>query len=144
MNFVRRFLPGIFLLLLASRVSADIQAPQQVLEAFLDAYNAHDVDRVVELMDPSVRTMAVDGDSLSVWSTGIGELEQMLREGFAAVPTTRSEIVESQVLGNYVAVTEKALWDVNGRTRSQCAMSVYKILDGRVHAIWYYPEQACE
>ena len=24
----------------------------------------------------------VDGDSLSVWSTGIGELEQMLREGY--------------------------------------------------------------
>ncbi len=112
-----------------------------VLSGFFDAFNAHDVDAMIEWVSDDIRIiyMTETGDSSEV--NVADSLAQSMRDHFAALPSAQSEILSFMVDGDHVAVRERASWtDGNGEPRHQSALSVYQIRNGVISVVWYFPE----
>lgn len=115
--------------------------PVQVVERYMAAYNDHDVDAMLELVHPDVQWLSIDGDRIQVETDGAEALAEALRGYFEAVPSTRSSIESMMVSGKRVSVRERAHWESSGQPRSQAALSVYEIVDGRIVRVWYFPAE---
>jgi hypothetical protein len=110
-----------------------------VVEEYFAAYNAHDIEGIVELVDSSFVWLSVVGDSVRAEVRGREELARGLSDYFARFPDARSEVEAIVELGPWLSVRERAHWKSNGEARSQAALAVYEIRHGRVRRVWYYP-----
>lgn len=131
-----KFVVALLAFVLAS--SACAQSPDEVVERYMAAYNDHDVDAMLELVDPDIQWLNIDGDRISVETEGAEALAEAMRGYFEAVPSTRSSIESMMVSGNRVSVRERAHWTSSGQSRSRAALSVYEIADGRIARVWYF------
>jgi hypothetical protein len=125
----------------SGRADASHAAAQAVVECYIAAYNRHDVDAMVELVHPEVEWLSVTGATISVEAHGAAALHAALRRYFASLPSARAAIEAMMPAGAYVSVYERAHWEVRGEGRSQTALAVYEVADGRIRRVWYYPVQ---
>lgn len=138
MMFQRIFLAS---LLALAAAGARAQSPAEVVERYLDAYNDHDVDAMLEFVHPDIQWLSIDGDRVRIETDGTEALAQAMRGYFEAVPSTRSSIETMMVSGNRVSVRERAHWKSSGQARSQTALSVYELVEGRIRRVWYFPAE---
>lgn len=117
------------------------QPPREVVERYLAAYNDHDVAAMLALAHPDIQWLSIDGDRVRVETEGAEALGKALRDYFEAVPSARSTIDSKMVSGNRVSVRERAHWESEAGPKSQAALSVYEIDDGRVRRVWYFPAE---
>lgn len=128
-------------LMILSASCALATPPGEVVERYMAAYNAHDVEGMLELVDPDVQWLGIDGVELRVDADGAEALAAAMRDYFEAVPTTRSKIESMMVAGSRVSVHERAIWESGGEERSQAALAVYEIAAGRITRVWYFPAE---
>lgn len=133
--------PALAVLLMLVLTTARATPPGEVVEHYIAAYNAHDVEGMLELVDPDVQWLGIDGDELRVDADGAEALAAAMRDYFEAVPTTRSKVESMMVAGSRVSVHERAIWESGGEERSQAALSVYEIAGGRIARVWYFPAE---
>ncbi len=119
-------------------------SPTHVVQSFVEAYNAHDVDKMLAHVTDDIRWMSVDGEQIGIEASGKTALGNAMKEYFTGLPSARSEIRHSHALGDFVSVIEKALWSSNGVTKSQCAVAVYQLRDGYIANVWYHSAQPCD
>jgi len=113
--------------------------PTAVLRAYIAAYNAHDIDAVVALLDPDFVWLSVVGDSVQIEARGPAAVREQLVSYFRSLPSARSEIEDVSALGPWVSVKERAHWTNARGPRSQASLSVYEVRGGRLRRVWYYP-----
>ncbi len=127
---------------LALPLAAVAQAPEpdsrQVVERFLEAFNSHDVEAMLALAHPDVQWLTVDGDKISVDTAGQAALRDSMKSYFASLPTVRSTFESTMVAGPYVTVVERARWQGKSGERTQAALAVYQVQEGKVRRVWYY------
>lgn len=130
----------LMLALLPCAVHADEPvAPMVVVQSFVRAYNAHDLDELVNLLAEDVSWLAVKDDNVVAEARNRAELLNRLAVYFKAHPNARSVMEQSFVSGPFVSVRERAFWKEDGKTRSATSVAVYETADGRVVRAWYYP-----
>ena len=114
-------------------------AAERVVRDFVDAYNRHDVSAMLALTDTAVTWLSIIGDSVRVETRGAAALRRSMEGYFRSVPTARSTIEALRVVGPWVTVEERAHWTAAAGPRSQAAVAVYEVRDGRIRRVWYYP-----
>ncbi len=117
---------------------------EHVIQAFQQAYNARNIDAMLALADPSISWMYMDGDAVHVETTGHAALRTAMSRYFENFPSSRSELISLSANGSFASATEKAIWEQENTTRSQCSLSVYQLNDGLILNVWYYPAEACD
>lgn len=110
-----------------------------VIQAYVQAYNAHDVDAVLSFLAPDFVWLSISGDSLTVEARGLAMVRTQLTDYFRQLPSARSELEALTVLGPWVSAKERAHWTGSAGPRSQAALSVYEVRGGRIQRVWYYP-----
>ena len=127
---------------LALPLAAVAQAPEpdskQVVERFLEAFNRHDVEAMLALAHPDVQWLTVAGDKISVDTAGQAALRDSMKSYFASLPTARSTFESTMVAGPFVTVLERARWQGKSGERTQAALAVYEVQEGKVRRVWYY------
>ena len=108
-----------------------------VREAYL-AFNAHDAERFVSHVAADVQWFTVTGSELKTETAGREPLLAYLQRYFKSLPTVRSRMDPSFVVGNKVAVREVVTWTSSSGERSQSALAVYEVVDGKIRRVWYY------
>lgn len=116
-------------------------APTVVVQSFVRAYNAHDLDAIAKLLTEDVQWHALDRDALATKANSRAELLQQLAAYFQEYPNARSVMEQSFVSGPYVAVRERAFWKREGKTMSAASLAVYQTANGRLARAWYYPAE---
>ncbi|MEO9461489.1 MAG: nuclear transport factor 2 family protein [Marinomonas sp.] len=108
--------------------------------AYVEAYNARDLEAMLKLMHEDVQWLSISGAKVEVFANGKADLTAQMREYMASPMATRSEIDGDVTDGRFVAVREIARWtDKDGAERSQSALAVYEFEDDLVRRVWYYP-----
>ncbi len=112
----------------------------QIAVAYVEAYNARDLDAMIALMHEDVEWLSIVGSEVSVFAKGKPDLSKQMEE-YLASPSVPFSTVEGSVGdGRFVAVREVAHWkNSDGNARSQSALAVYEIVDGLIRRVWYYP-----
>ena len=143
----KEFLKGLGLaaaaLLLPLSLASAEEAPRselQIAVAYVEAYNARDLDAMLALMHDDVEWLSIEGSETVAFASGKSDLAAQM-EGYLASPNATVSTVEGSVGdGRFVAVREVAHWtDGEGNARSQSALAVYEIEGGLVRRVWYYP-----
>lgn len=134
----------LILALLAGGAAFADEADNEIhVHSYLGAYNAHDVELMLEHMSDDVRWMSVSEDDIEVVSRGKSRIRQAMAGFFSAMPSGRSEAVSIQSVGDFVSVVEQAFWETPDGAGTQCALSVYEIRDELIVNVWYFSEQPC-
>ncbi len=136
---------AVMLFVLATTMSSTLaqeapdRSPSRIVEQFISAYNAHDIDAMLGFVHPGVQWLSVDGDTVLVQTSGADELADALKGYFKSVPSSRSTVESMMTAGRFVSVWERAHWERNGAPASQSALTVYEIQDDHIVRVWYYP-----
>lgn len=142
-RFSLKFSLAISLLLSSTTgVSAD-STNSDVLDVYIEAYNSHNIDGMLDNMSAGVRWMNIDGDELFIAATGKEEFRNVMQGYFEHFPTAKATITQSQSVGDFITTVEKASWVWEGAPRSQCAMAVYSFENNLIVNVWYHIAQPC-
>ena len=125
----------------AQELSPESGSPIATVERFVEAFNEHDVEKMLELVHQEIQWFSLSGDSIGVETEGAVALAEGMRGYFAAIPSSRSTIEEIMEAGRFVSVRERVEWEGKSGTRTQSALAVYEIEDGLIRRVWYYPAQ---
>lgn len=117
--------------------------PADTVSRFVDAFNAHDVDAMLELAADKIRWMSVAGDKAVVEAAGHDELRSSMTDYFSSVPSARSKLRSLVASGPFVQAIEQAYWESDGAEKNQCSVSVYEIVDGKISNVWYFSAYQC-
>lgn len=120
---------------LVSTISAQQTEKSKLLQDYFDAYNQHEVKRVVDMVVEDFKMYSVMEDTMTVDINGKKELRNWLTSYFKDLPNVYSEMSEISESGNYVSFIETAHW---GDGRSQSSLAVYEILNNKIKRVWYY------
>ncbi len=123
----------------SSAAAAADTTPAAVVQAYIRAYNAHDVEATVAFLASDFVWLSIAGDSVAVEARGTDAIRAGLREYFRATPTSRSTLVALSALGPWVTAHERAEWVSASGPRAQASVSVYEVRGGLLRRVWYYP-----
>lgn len=111
--------------------------PEEVVRAYTDAANRHDLDAFLALYADDVRKFRFAGE---MTSQGVAHNREVYAKSFAAAPNLKIDIVEMIVLGDKVMVHDRVTGRPDGRTAEE--LTVYQVRDGKITNIVYVEQQA--
>lgn len=131
----------IFALMAAPAAAQESQANERaVLDAFFEAFNAHDVEAMEQYVTGDIEIVYLDEDGINGRVDGVVDMAASMRAYFLDLPSARAQIVSVMEDGPRMAVRERALWTAgNGHELSQTALSVYRFENGLITSVWYFP-----
>ncbi len=141
---------GALFILLAAACAPDAERAQppttlseaeRIVTGLMEAFNAHDPDKMRDYWHDDVAWFEVSGDQSSAVTTSAGQLHAELVAYFEAYPTVSSSLENISVNGNYLTAIERPVWEQDGERKSQTSVVVYEIIDGKVKRFWYFPPQ---
>lgn len=117
------------------------QTEIEVVRNLNAAFNAHDVEGMMKWLHDDIKWFYIQGDNMDISTSGKAELRAGMESYFDSLPSARSESVDEIINGPFIAIKERAMWKTSsGEQRSQTALGIYEVIDGKVKRVWYYPE----
>jgi hypothetical protein len=107
--------------------------PEQAVQHQLDAYNARDLARFLEVYEDDVVVYRLPSKEPAF--TNRGQLAEFYRTQRFNLPALRAELVNRMVIGNVVIDHER----VHGvRDRPFEVAASYRVVDGLIRAVWFF------
>lgn len=119
----------------------ETDALSELVQEFVDAFNAHDPDAMAAMVTDDVEWISVRDGAVTVELTGKAALAAAMSEYFASCPSCRSEIRDLMSSAERVSVVEVASWAGRDGTRSQQSMAVYEFSGALVRRVFYFAEE---
>jgi len=117
-------------------------SPKKQVALFIEAYNQHNIEKMLEKTSEQVKWLYNINDELLLETEGKDALRIAMMEHFKQRTHARSLIKQSLTIGDTVVVIEEAF--SNDGERSQCALSIYQMKHGLVQSITYYAATICD
>lgn len=118
--------------------------PTEVVESFIQAYNKHDVELLVQHTSESVRWMHISGSKVEVETSDRTEFGAAMTDYFETLKDANATIIQIIDSGSYVSTVERVTWDNDGEQLSQCSIGTFKVQAGKLAEFWYFPAHACD
>jgi hypothetical protein len=116
--------------------------PIAVVRAYVEAFNAKDLDAMLAHVAPEMAWLNVEGDSTTLGGRGVDAFRRLLASYFREVPNARSELLEVRATGPWVTTHERTRWSTpTDGTGGQSSVVVYEVRAGLVQRAWYYPAE---
>lgn len=112
------------------------------VRAFVEAFNARNIDAMLELADENIQWMIIDGAKVSVETEGKAALRESMGRYFKSCPSCQSSLEWVQVAGSRVTAMERASWTSKNLARSQKSLSVYEFSGTKILRVYYFPAEA--
>ncbi len=111
---------------------------------FVNAYNAHDADAMLTMVHQDVRYMFINNDQIYTETVGKNALAEFLGTYFIQNTSAQSEVVSSKQEAKFIHQVERAIWkNQEGKTQTQCSLSVYELQDELIINVWYFTAYRC-
>lgn len=116
--------------------------PIAVIRAYVAAFNAKNLDVMMQAVTRDFVWMSVSGDSLTDVGRGVDTFRQLIEGYFRAVPSARSELSKIDATGPWVTTHERTRWDAAPtEVGGQTSLVVYEVRDGLIRRAWFYPSR---
>jgi hypothetical protein len=107
--------------------------PEQAVQHQLDAYNARDLPRFLEVYEDDVVVYRLPSKEPAF--TGRGQLAEFYRTQRFNLPALRAELMNRMVIGSLVIDHER----VHGvRDRPFEVAASYRVVDGLIRTVWFF------
>ncbi|WP_394202311.1 nuclear transport factor 2 family protein [Shewanella waksmanii] len=129
--------------LLAASVSAN-ESAEQTVRAFINSYNQHSVEQMLQYTTEDVRWMNITGTKVVTETGNQAEFAAAMADYFETLQDAHAVIVDLLVSGPYVSTVEQVTWQHEGEQHSQCAIGNFRVRNGKIVDLWYLPAHACD
>lgn len=119
--------------------SADEQEKQ--VREFVAAFNARNLDKMLELADDNIQWLSVDGAKIAIETDGKKALRESMEKYFRSCPSCKSSLAWVSVAGSRVTAKEKASWTSKSGPKAQSSLSVYEFQNGKILRVYYFPAE---
>ncbi len=110
-----------------------MDTPEAVLQASIEAYNAHDLDSYIACFTPAATFGHLGGRILL---DSRDAMRGFYAQFFEARPTARCEIKQRIVMGSFVVDHQQ----ISDETQPPLeAMVISEVQEGRISKVWYSP-----
>lgn len=116
---------------------------EKIILEYVRSFNQKDAEQMLLHTSPQVLWMSVNGDKISVETKGQQSLKEALQSYFKHTPSIQSELLTVHATGQVVYTVEKAYWEKNGKTKSQCSPAMYQFENKKIIYVWYFPSFPC-
>ena len=120
----------------AKQQTTTARSPEEVVRAYNDAANRHDLEAFLALYDSSIRKYRFPGE---LASEGIEHNRAIYAKSFAAKPDIIVETVEMITLGDKVMVHDRVRGLPDGKVSDE--LTVYQVAGGKIVNIVYVEHQ---
>ena len=111
----------------------DQTLPEAVVQANVDAYNAHDLDAYIATFTPAATFGQLGGRTLL---DSRDAMKGFYKQFFEARPTVRCEIKQRSVMGPFVVDLQEISGDDQPGLQ---ALVLSEVREGRITKVWYSP-----
>jgi hypothetical protein len=116
----------------------------KTVEHFIQAFNQHDVDKMLSYTTDNIRWMSVADDQLSTQTSSKKQLREAMSDYFKSTPSTHSKVRSIKQSDTFVYTVEQAFWISAGVEKSQCSLAVYQLKEKKIANVWYFAEHSCD
>ena len=116
---------------------------EKIVWDYVKAFNQKNIDLMLKHTTEQVFWMSVINETVSVETKGQQALQDALLNYFKSVPSIHSTILNIEVSGPFVYTTEKAHWETDGKTKSQCSPAIYQFESNKIRNVWYFESYSC-
>jgi hypothetical protein len=111
--------------------AAGSPTPEEVVQAQVDAYNAHDLEALAATYHPDAQ---IHDLALGQTLTGPAELRTVWQERFTSHPAHQAEIVQRLVVGDFVVDQEHIVQLADGSIMD--TLVLYRVSGGQIVECW--------
>jgi hypothetical protein len=129
---------SVLILAIGQQSPTGAPAAEPVVRALYAAFNTGSADALVTHVSGDVKWMTVTGQAVAVEAAGKEALRASMLHYFRSLPSVRSRIESIMSAGDFVTVHERVTWRAAAGEKTQSALAVYKVRDGRIVSVWYY------
>lgn len=129
------------LIVLMSWTVSIMASPKKQVELFIEAYNQHNIEKMLENTSEQVKWLYNIDDKLLLETDGKNSLRTAMIAHFKQKTHARSQIKQSLTIGDTVVVIEEAF--SNDGKHSQCALSIYQLKHDLIQSVTYYAATSC-
>jgi len=115
--------------------------PEQQVRAFVEAFNARDIDLMIAMADENIQWLMVDGAKVSVETEGKAALRESMVRYFRSCSSCKSSLEWIQRAGSRVTAMERASWTGKSGAKSQKSLSVYEFRGDKILRVYYFPAE---
>jgi hypothetical protein len=115
--------------------------PEKQVRAFVEAFNARDIDGMLAMADENIQWLSVDAAKISVETEGKAALRESMSRYFRSCPTCKSSLEWIQRAGSRVSAMERASWSGKSGAKSQSGLSVYEFRGDKILRVYYFPAE---
>lgn len=119
---------------------AGIEQEKRVRD-FVEAFNARNIDLMLELVDENLQWLSVDGAKVSIETQGKAALRQSMMRYFSSCPSCKSSLEWVQSAGTRITTMERASWSSQSEVKSQRSLSVYEFSGDKILRVYYFPAE---
>ena len=115
---------------------------EKLVRDFVEAFNARNIDLMLQLVDENVQWLNVNGVKVSIETEGKDALRQSMGRYFSSCPSCKSSLEWVQSAGSRVTAMERASWSGKSGAKSQRSLSVYEFSGDKILRVYYFPAEA--
>jgi len=116
---------------------------RQLVSDYVAAFNQKSLDKMLSMTDENIAWFNIDSGIQNIEVKNRKELANSMEGYFQSGFSTKSELLNLQVWGDFLFATEKASWVKEGKASSQCSRVGYQVNDSKIRRVWYYPAKKC-
>ena len=116
----------------------------QVVSQFIDAFNQHNVEKMLSHTTDSVHWGHVKGNKMTLEASNQTEFGTAMNDYFQTLPAAKAEIISMMDSGSFVTIVEQISWTNEEQRNTQCSIGVYQLSGDKISTISYYPPHTCE
>ncbi|MFV7770187.1 nuclear transport factor 2 family protein [Shewanella marisflavi] len=140
---MKPFLLAASIALLPLSASAD-PSTTQVVKGFIDAYNQHSVEQMLNHVTDDVRWMHISGTNIEVETSDKAQFGAAMTDYFETLTGAQATILQLIDSSHFVSTVERVTWENDGELLSQCSIGNFRVQDGKIAEFWYLPAHACD
>ncbi|MCG9697781.1 nuclear transport factor 2 family protein [Shewanella sp. Isolate11] len=119
-------------------------ASSTLVKQFIDAYNQHSVETMVQYVADDVRWMHITGTKVEVETSSKEQFGAAMSDYFETLNNPKATIVELITSAHYVSTVERVEWSTDGEQLSQCSIGNFRVENGKIAEFWYLPAHTCD
>ena len=122
-------------------VSAFAKNKEQIVYSYIAAFNAREIDEMLEMVTDDVQWLSVEGDSVSLEANGKKALRRSMVEYFKSCTICKSRLAHTFSTSGRVAALEVASFETSKGVQEQRSVSLYEFSNGFIKRVYYFPAE---
>jgi hypothetical protein len=121
--------------------SAFVKNQEQIVYSYIAAFNARDIDAMLEMVTDDVQWLSISGDKITVEAKSKEVLRTTMVEYFKSCASCRSRLGHTFSSNNRVSALEVAIFQTSKGVQEQRSVSLYEFSNGLIKRVYYFPAE---